>query len=195
MPTFEHNQKLPLSLTVFCVPELLNCFQRMMAIWNLVTDGAFNVVMGSIGNASTIGIGWGNFPSTSENGITYPYGDRAAIQFPKGATVSDVTMLHELGHALGLDHSDAPHSIMNPIPLGTKNEATLVQDDIDGVRLLYGLAPKVFDVAVKVSGRTAVATALYGKVLKQRFNRLAKGENVLDCAIQGISVYKTVEIP
>ncbi len=44
-------------------------------------------------------------------------------------------MLHELGHALGLDHSDVQGSVMEPYYEGTRR--VLHQDDVDGVTYLY----------------------------------------------------------
>jgi hypothetical protein len=48
---------------------------------------------------------------------------------------------HELGHALGLDHTDVPNSLMNPI----YSEAFKgpQADDIDGMQFLYGKAAAV----------------------------------------------------
>ncbi|KAK7381357.1 hypothetical protein VNO78_33993 [Psophocarpus tetragonolobus] len=44
--------------------------------------------------------------------------------------------LHEIGHALGLGHSRVPASIMYPSYEGIKR--SLSQDDVDGIRALYG---------------------------------------------------------
>lgn len=50
--------------------------------------------------------------------------------------------IHELGHALGLRHTNVPEAIMYPTYSG--NRRILAQDDIDGIQSIYGTpdAPK-----------------------------------------------------
>jgi len=50
-------------------------------------------------------------------------------------------MLHELGHSLGLGHTNVVGSIMEPIYAGTRR--TLGADDIAGIQALYGAAAAV----------------------------------------------------
>lgn len=47
---------------------------------------------------------------------------------------SGVSGSHEIGHALGLAHSDDPNALMYPFYSGARN---LDQDDIDGIRSIY----------------------------------------------------------
>lgn len=44
--------------------------------------------------------------------------------------------VHEIGHALGLEHSTVKGSVM--WPTAKKGRPTLHQDDINGIRSLYG---------------------------------------------------------
>jgi Matrixin len=50
------------------------------------------------------------------------------------------TLAHEIGHALGLNHSTTPNSIMWAV--GNDNVETLQADDTAGVRALYGWKPQ-----------------------------------------------------
>ena len=46
--------------------------------------------------------------------------------------------MHELGHSLGLGHSDVEEAIMAPFYRGYNPDFTLDKDDIEGIRYLYG---------------------------------------------------------
>ena len=48
------------------------------------------------------------------------------------------TALHEIGHSLGLDHSNYKQAVMYPFYTGFKENLALNEDDIDGIRHLYG---------------------------------------------------------
>lgn len=67
---------------------------------------------------------------------------RGTLRFnPSGNVIADIrrVFIHEVGHALGLNHPDdaGQHvdAIMNSV---TSNRDTLSADDIDGARVLYG---------------------------------------------------------
>uniref|UniRef100_A0A8B9R0W3 interstitial collagenase n=1 Tax=Anas platyrhynchos TaxID=8839 RepID=A0A8B9R0W3_ANAPL len=50
-----------------------------------------------------------------------------------------IVLAHELGHSLGLSHSDDPGALMYPTYAYTDpNEFILPQDDIDGIQAIYG---------------------------------------------------------
>lgn len=72
----------------------------------------------------------------------------------------DVTMLHEVGHMLGLDHSDIQNVVMSGPPLTTYVALNaLTADDIAGCRSLYG-APVV--TAVAITGSIANGAGVAG---------------------------------
>lgn len=68
--------------------------------------------------------------------VTLPV--RHADSFPMSAEFLRLVALHEVGHALGLPHSEDPGDVMHP---GNRNSA-LSPRDIRTVRWLYGVAPR-----------------------------------------------------
>lgn len=70
-----------------------------------------------------------------------PVGTSRDSRYQGTSTTLYQVMLHEFGHALGLDHSTDPHAIMFPT-LGTDN-VDLDGSDIAGVGALYGQAAAV----------------------------------------------------
>ena len=46
--------------------------------------------------------------------------------------------VHEIGHSLGLNDSDVPGSIMTPVTTNLASNVVLSQDDVDGIRAIYG---------------------------------------------------------
>ncbi len=58
--------------------------------------------------------------------------------------------VHELGHALGLEHSKVPTSVMYPSIAGGQQSRALAPDDVAGIQALYGAsaAPKCGDARV-----------------------------------------------
>ena len=57
--------------------------------------------------------------------------------FPNGFDIETVAM-HEIGHTLGLLHSDDPNAIMAPTVADNVTKRRLQRDDLVGIRRLYG---------------------------------------------------------
>jgi len=63
-----------------------------------------------------------------------------------GVIDTETVALHEFGHLLGLGHSQVAGSVMSPFYAGQRR--ALTQDDISGIRALYGRRGQTLDVLV-----------------------------------------------
>ncbi|WP_165815250.1 matrixin family metalloprotease [Levilactobacillus bambusae] len=89
-------------------------------------------------NTSNIELGVGGpqiTTTTSVTGTTSVNHPTAKLNGDYADAFSDSVAIHELGHALGLDHSDSPMSVMYPENQG---RTTLSEADIASLREIYG---------------------------------------------------------
>ena len=59
-----------------------------------------------------------------------------------------MTAAHELGHSLGLSHSDKRSALMAPFYRGYEENIQLDRDDIEGIQTLYGNGEDENDVGI-----------------------------------------------
>ncbi|XP_022134258.1 metalloendoproteinase 3-MMP-like [Momordica charantia] len=64
--------------------------------------------------------------------------DRYAVGAVPGNFDTSSVVVHEIGHIMGLGHSNDPQAIMYPYINDGVVKATLQQDDLNGIRALYG---------------------------------------------------------
>ncbi|KAJ1390447.1 PGBD-like superfamily [Sesbania bispinosa] len=99
--------------------------------WSQVTDFTFTETNG---DSADVVIGF----HRGDHGDGYPFDGPGMVLAHTSTTQIDLetVALHEMGHLIGLGHSSNPDSVMYPTYGGVRRN--LKQDDIDGIRALYG---------------------------------------------------------
>ena len=69
------------------------------------------------------------------------------VNTPRGTSLL-MTAAHELGHSLGLSHSDKRSALMAPFYRGYEENIQLDRDDIEGIQTLYGDGEDENDVGI-----------------------------------------------
>lgn len=139
-------------VTYACEPELLEDFLAAFAIWNAALDNRFTLQPAAIPNidVSTVvlpgnALGRTRYAMPSMRCLVEISPDVDPVLEP-GSFYRRAIILHELGHALGLGHSDRISAIMY-FALFPGRTATLSFDDIFGIRSIYSLASDIQVIA------------------------------------------------
>ena len=143
-------------------PQYRSTIGDAIARWDDLINATFVQVPDTTANVD-IRIGWGSFAGSEIGEAAYTYsgssflpGVTVRLEDPSQIPISSTppytyvgfvstlyqVTLHELGHALGLDHSTDPNAVMYPVA-GSSNQ-DLDQSDIDGIHALYAPPPFAF---------------------------------------------------
>lgn len=114
------------------------------AMWNNEIGAVFKRVDKE--EDAVVKVVWGSVPKdghsgghTSHTGQTGPTGAKVVLTEPSDVHAVYRYAAHEFGHVLGLDHDDAPRSIMYPVQPGMTEEMTFVLPSDFDKKLLRGL--------------------------------------------------------
>lgn len=161
---FENIQLLQPRVTWHCDdPVLADSFQRMFAIWNAVLDQRFDLTQVDADADVTIRAEDLRLFGFAGDTSLQPIGARltAIVCIDEAASegVLDRVVLHEIGHVLGMNHSEDSGAVM--YPQAGYSKAALDNDDIVGICTRYG-------VSLPSSARTCIAFRRIGH-LKYKF--------------------------
>jgi hypothetical protein len=123
-----------------------------------VFDGYNDVGWDDIPSAGVLGVCWYGLVTDEMDividsaNFTWHTGD---LPVPAGLFDLETVNLHELGHGVGLGHSDVPDGVMYPSVSAGQAKRVLHQDEIDGLSSLY---PASSPTPTGTSTSTATAT-------------------------------------
>jgi hypothetical protein len=110
---------------------------------NTVLFGTFNDTHILAATCVVFSSGTGDVPRAREFDMLVSSSANWSVADTTPANAFDLpsTLLHELGHALGLDHTTATGAVMVATLAPGKRVRTLAADDVAGIRALYGTGP------------------------------------------------------
>lgn len=140
-----------------CTPDLEPAFLAAFQKWNVALDGYFTLVKQN-GPTYTLSISNNSVLPLYLGYTTFGPSSATIIQINTNLAAAtndlDATMLHEVGHALGMAHSSDTSAIMYPV-LSWGKIAVLSNDDIAGIKSIYQYESPL---TVLVSGRGRART-------------------------------------
>lgn len=132
-------------------PQFHDATKIALAQWSEATDGVLNFIESDgtqtpniiVQQGSLPSLEWGQALTNSKtvNGVITYFNSVVTID-PFLRLDNTATILHETGHALGMDHcGDGPWPFDRPIMNAVIDSTIKVlhKDDIDGIRALYGI--------------------------------------------------------
>jgi len=156
------DQHLPTPVTYSCSDDVAPNMAQAFGAWDAACDGLLAPTR-TDSNAAVSATFVQNMIDGEYAGFTAMLGRRAVVRVAQG-TWTQSAVLHELGHALGIQNSSDAASIMWP---QAQPEALLSDDDVAAIRAAYGLSPRQWFTA-KVRGRTVTFSALVSGLLEWR---------------------------
>lgn len=129
---------------------LTDSFLRMFQIWNQTLDGRFNIFSNIKSPTITIVYGeMSGYAAFTALAVDAEGKTICTISIdPRFANILDSLMLHEIGHCLGMDHSEDRGAIMYRSVAG--HAPVLSADDVIGICTRYGVAvPSTVNVGIQ----------------------------------------------
>jgi len=152
--TVDQNQFMGTDISYSCPDDLNRYMTDAFQAWNVALDGLLKFKR--VDENGQISV----FETDQDlgqdvGGLTYMLGAHAVIVLKVNSEYRVV--VHELGHAFGMLHGG--DGVMRPTP----TTSYLTQDDVDGIRTIYGLSLKSFGFTVKTARRRVKVTAFFEK--------------------------------
>lgn len=199
----EQNYPITPQELTYSAPDSLNdAAIYALNTWNSALDGRFSIKRVYDNSAYIQYVlveGLGDISGREVLGDTANYTTYQEIEIVQGNGIWS-TVLHETGHALGLAHTTDPHAIMQAI---MQNIIYLDQDDVDGIREIYGYSPKVLDFNFNGKNKFSTTNNKLGlwyfddgrSVWSKKFTKnLKKGIHVVYMVQNNLACYKTIQI-
>lgn len=160
--------------------EVINAMQVAAARWAQMCNLTFNYMGTTSANRNFVGdtvdrlnvIGWQLFPFTLQNSSAVTYWNFTPTTIvdadiflnslgPWSLADLDAVLTHEMGHMIGLQHSDVQASVMKADPYNSYTyQRTLRGDDAQGCANLYGAGPNALTNRTLNWAETYYASAL-----------------------------------